>query len=100
MPRFLKILAAPAADKIGMKIPLNEGDLLLGRACPPCDMPLESAKVSKKHCIVRVRGDAVTIEDLNSANGIFVNGKRVSMVELHEKDRLVIGEFMMEVTVK
>jgi pSer/pThr/pTyr-binding forkhead associated (FHA) protein len=40
------------------------------------------------------------VEDLNSANGLYVNGKRVAEAELKAKDRMVVGDFILEVTVK
>jgi pSer/pThr/pTyr-binding forkhead associated (FHA) protein len=100
MPFFLKILIGPAEDKVGMKIALSEGEHMLGRATPPCDIHLDSVKVSKKHALLRVKGSDLQLEDLNSANGIFVNGKRVTATPLREKDRIAIGEFVLEVTVK
>lgn len=99
MPFFLKILSAPNKEKIGMKIPLREGEHMLGRASPPCDIQLESTKVSKKHCLIRLEGKELSAEDLNSANGVYINGKRITKVKIEEKDRLVIGEFILEVTV-
>lgn len=100
MSFFLKILAGPTAEKVGIKIPLAEGEHLVGRASPPCEIHFEGSKVSKKHCVFRVSGGQLTVEDLNSANGLFVNGKRADKVTLHEKDRMVIGDFVLEVTVK
>ena len=100
MPFFLKILSAPAREKLGAKIPLTEGEHFAGRASPPCEIRLDGAKVSKKHCLFRVEGETLTVEDLGSANGLYVNGKRVSRAGLRAKDRMVIGDFILEVTVK
>jgi pSer/pThr/pTyr-binding forkhead associated (FHA) protein len=100
MSFFLKILAAPVEGKVGIKIPLTEGEHFVGRASPPCEIHLEGAKVSKKHCIFRVKGSVLTVEDLNSANGLYVNGKRVAEAELKANDRMVVGDFILEVTVK
>lgn len=98
MSYFLKILASPEKKMDGIKIELKEGESLLGRVSPPAQVQLEGTKVSKKHCVVKVAGDAITVDDLNSSNGLFVNGKRVTSSPLKEKDRLVIGEFILEVT--
>ncbi|MGZ3692771.1 MAG: FHA domain-containing protein [Bdellovibrionota bacterium] len=100
MSYFIKILVCPVPEKVGIKIPLAEGDNLVGRASPPCEIQLEGGKVSKKHCVFRVEGSKLTLLDLNSANGLFVNGKRVENSELHDKDRVVVGDFILEVTVK
>lgn len=100
MPYFLKILTAPETKMVGVKIPLPEGATVIGRSVPPCSVKLDSAKVSKRHCTLTVMGEVLALEDHNSSNGVFVNGSRVSKVKLNAGDRLVIGEFSLEVTVK
>ena len=59
-------------------------------------MRLSGTKVSKKHCVLNVRPGSIRIDDLKSSNGVFVNGKRVTSATLKEKDRLVIGDFVLE----
>jgi pSer/pThr/pTyr-binding forkhead associated (FHA) protein len=93
----LKILASPDSKSDGIKIELNEGENLLGRAKPPAQIVLSGIKVSKKHCVFNVKGANLKVDDLRSSNGIFVNGARVVTSALKEKDRLVIGEFILEV---
>ena len=96
MPYFLKVLVAPEATDIGKKLPLNEGVTLVGRISPPCHVALEGKKVSKKHAGFSVQGAKVSVEDLRSSNGIFVNGKQVNQTDLKARDRLVIGEYTLE----
>ena len=100
MSYCLKILQSPEKKKDGMKLPLEEGENLVGRVAPPAQIQLEGSKVSKKHCVIKVQGTKLKIDDLRSSNGLFVNGKKVESAELREKDRLVIGEYVLEVTVK
>jgi len=49
---------------------------------PDCDVVLQSRSVSRKHAIVERLGDAWVARDLGSANGLFVEGKRVSEAPL------------------
>lgn len=100
MSYFVKILLSPVAENLGLKIPLEEGETSVGRASPPCKIQLDSPKVSKRHCSFLVKGEALSVVDHNSSNGLYVNGKKVVNVALKDKDRLVIGEFTLEVTVK
>jgi pSer/pThr/pTyr-binding forkhead associated (FHA) protein len=100
MPFFIKVLTAPKPEMAGLKIPLLDGSNLLGRANPPCAIVLEGVKVSKKHCSFHVAGVKLTVEDHNSSNGVYVNGKKTSKLELKDRDRLVIGEYVLEVAVK
>jgi pSer/pThr/pTyr-binding forkhead associated (FHA) protein len=100
MPFFLKILSSPEHKQDGEKFELLDGENLAGRVSPPAKILLDGSKVSRKHCIFTVKGKSIRVEDLRSANGLYVNGKRADRVVLNEKDRLVIGEFVLEVTVK
>lgn len=49
---------------------------------PDCDVVLQSRSVSRKHAIVERAGDSWLVRDLGSANGLFVEGKRVSEAQL------------------
>lgn len=100
MSFFIKILDCPVKNKVGLKIQLAEGDNLVGRASPPCEIQFEGGKVSKKHCVFRLQASKLSVIDLSSANGVFVNGKRVNEIALRAKDRVVIGDFIVEVTEK
>ncbi len=96
----LKVLSGPEQKLVGVKLPLVEGENLVGRVAPPAQIQLEGTKVSKKHCVIKVAGQVLKVEDLRSSNGLFVNGNKVESSMLKEKDRLVIGEFVLEVVVK
>jgi pSer/pThr/pTyr-binding forkhead associated (FHA) protein len=100
MPHFLKIMTAPQDKMVGVKVPLVDGTNVIGRSVPPCTIRLDGSKVSKKHCTVTLLAGMLAVEDHGSSNGVFVNGSKVSKSALKTGDRLVIGEFTLEVTVK
>jgi hypothetical protein len=57
-----------------------------------CDLRIPSASVSRRHCLLAYRDDYVTVEDLNSSNGTFLNGAPVSGKEVvRPGDRLEVG---------
>ena len=57
--------------------------LTIGRVAT-CNVVLSDATVSRTHCRIDLTGDAVVLTDLNSRNGTFVDGRRVSgPVTLH-----------------
>ncbi|MEM1180240.1 MAG: sigma 54-interacting transcriptional regulator [Acidobacteriota bacterium] len=53
---------------------------------------IQGRGVSRHHAVLRRRGERWLLEDLESKNGTFVNGQRVSRTELHVDDRLQIGD--------
>jgi hypothetical protein len=58
---------------------------LIGRASD-CDIQPVAISVSRRHARVDVRGGCWTVTDLDSANGTFVNGVRVSRAALRPRD--------------
>ena len=61
----------------GKSIRLDKPVLLIGRN-PDCDVVLKSSrKVSRLHCLLAVADSRVIVRDLNSTNGVWINGHRV-----------------------
>jgi pSer/pThr/pTyr-binding forkhead associated (FHA) protein len=55
------------------------------------DICLDDLYVSRQHCVIRTEGDEYIIEDLNSANGTYVNGELVKVCSLTEGALIQIG---------
>lgn len=76
-------------------LPLVEGDNVLGRD-EDAAVHIDDASVSRRHALVRVRGDEVTIEDLGSKNGTYVKEKRLDgPVPLEDGDVFALGELAL-----
>lgn len=58
-------------------------------------LQLEDASVSRRHAIVVQRRDRVRILDDRSANGTWVNGRRVFDAELSDGDVIVLGRVVL-----
>jgi predicted component of type VI protein secretion system len=70
---------------------LTQTESTLGRA-RGCTVRIPSSEVSRQHCRLRIENGVVTVEDLESVNGTFINGTRVRRVEIvHPGDRLTLG---------
>ena len=54
------------------------------------DLVLSDNTVSGQHCIILTEGEDIYIQDLDSTNGTFLNGKRI-----HEKTVLQRGDKLM-----
>ncbi len=73
------------------EIDLNEGETLIGRSAD-CHVTIEDPLVSRHHARVRIAGDLALVEDLDSRNGTFVNGKGIDrQIALEDGDRVRIG---------
>jgi len=69
--------------------------LTIGRA-PPSALLLEGPEVSRAHCRIDVDGNEVSITDLNSTNGTFIDNKRLSgSAPLSHGALLRIGNYVM-----
>ena len=66
----------------GGEFPLNEGqDVVVGRSSE-LDMVLVEEMVSRKHAVFRFENSVLTVQDLGSTNGTFVNGERIEKAML------------------
>src|SRR5262245_42958136 len=53
---------------------------------------IPSADVSRRHCRLLLKDGLVTVEDLDSANGTFLNGRRIKAAEhVHPGDAIEVG---------
>lgn len=81
----------------GPSILLDKPILLLGRH-PECDIQIDSRKISRRHCCIAQVNDYLVIRDLDSTNGIRINGIRVTEGKLRPGDELTIGNHRYRLT--
>lgn len=86
--------ARPWLEIAGDRYPLLGSMTTLGRD-ETADIVVDDPGVSRRHSEIRVTTDGphlvTAIRDLNSTNGTFVNGERISSVRLEDGDRVTIG---------
>lgn len=81
----------------GEEFPIaSEREIFIGRATD-LDVVLVEDMVSRKHAKISFAGDVLTIEDLGSTNGTFVNGEKVRRARLKEGDRVLIGTSIVRI---
>jgi hypothetical protein len=76
---------------------LDKPIILIGRH-EECDIQLESRKVSRRHCCIAQVDDCLAVRDLESTNGVRINGQQVVEGRLHEGDELTIGNLRYRVS--
>lgn len=72
------------------------GSLVIGRA-PDCGIVLDDPRVSRAHARLEAGADGVTVHDLGSRNGTYVNDDRVDVIDLAAGDQLTIGSVIFQV---
>src|SRR5262245_29005061 len=80
------------------EIPISKSEFIIGRGAD-CDLCLWIPSISRHHCLVRLEKDGVTLSDVGSANGTYVNGQRVrSQTTLESGDLITLGncKFVVE----
>src|ERR1035441_6402089 len=96
----------------GQEFPLEDGNNLIGRwdpetgSFPEVDLDADDpeAKISRKHALIRIDGGKITIEDIGSLNGTYVNRQpRLSPgspAELKSGDEVIIGKTFLKLVVE
>jgi S-DNA-T family DNA segregation ATPase FtsK/SpoIIIE len=65
-----------------------------------CDLVLDDDKVSRRHAALTLTDGGATLEDLDSANGTFVNGRRIhEPTELRPGDLIRLGAVILKLEV-
>ncbi|HEX5746808.1 MAG TPA: FHA domain-containing protein [Archangium sp.] len=92
-PAFLYVERGPG---VGQLLPVKQGVLVLGRASTS-DLRLQHPSISRRHAQLTRRGDRLTLKDLGSQNGTYVNRTRLSgEVELRSGDELALGNAILQ----
>jgi pSer/pThr/pTyr-binding forkhead associated (FHA) protein len=98
--------------RVGHEFPLETGNNLVGRwdpetgSFPEVDLEADDpeAKISRKHALIRLDGGKITIEDIGSLNGTYVNRQprlaAGSPQDLQDGDEIIIGKTFFKVTVE
>jgi pSer/pThr/pTyr-binding forkhead associated (FHA) protein len=81
----------------GGEFPLRPNrEIIIGRSSD-LDMVLVEDMVSRKHAKITTDNHVVTIQDLGSTNGTFVNGEKVRKADLKDGDRILIGTSIIKI---
>jgi predicted component of type VI protein secretion system len=86
----MPILYVLSGPDIGKTYDVGEG-AVLGRVAD-CDVVLRSASVSRKHARLELDGERWVLTDIGSANGLWLEGKRVEDIELEDGLSFRVGE--------
>ncbi len=70
---------------------LDQPEVFIGRDPAKCQIVLNDPEVSSVHAVIRKNKITCVLEDLQSANGTILNGKRINQKEITNGDEFIIG---------
>lgn len=93
LPRF--VLRGVSGPTFGKAFPIH-GTMTIGRQAD-CDITVATEEISRHHARVQATADGLLVEDLGSANGTYINGKRVQggLLRTGEELRLDTVRFLL-----
>jgi pSer/pThr/pTyr-binding forkhead associated (FHA) protein len=94
---FAWALTVENGPQSGLTYVLGPGNTVAGRG-GSCAIFLADVTVSREHARFSVDANSLSVTDLGSTNGIYVNGQRHDAGQLTEGDALMIGKFHMRVS--
>ncbi|MBA3594676.1 MAG: FHA domain-containing protein [Polaromonas sp.] len=77
------------------EVQLTKDRTSLGRR-PYNDIVIDNLAVSGEHAVLQMSGNEVFVEDLNSTNGTYLNGKAVKKQQLNNGDTVEIGKYKIK----
>ncbi|WBY00103.1 FHA domain-containing protein [Ramlibacter tataouinensis] len=77
------------------EVQLTKDRTTLGRR-PYNDIVIDNLAVSGEHAVLQLAGNEVHLEDLNSTNGTYINGKAVKKQLLQNNDTIEIGKYKIK----
>lgn len=69
---------------------LYDGENTVGRS-HDCHVVLTGATASRRHAVIVISGNTISIEDCGSRNGTFVRGKRITQAVVRHQDLILFG---------
>ena len=85
---------------VGDPIAINSSSMKIGRSAP-ADIVLPHKSVSREHCVVGLANDELFVTDLNSTNGTYIDGARITRVTILPVGSILqIGQISMKHSVR
>ncbi len=84
-------------EQLLMRVAFNDGnEIKIGRN-ESNDISLDGLQISGVHARLRRTSSGISVEDLNSTNGVYVNGERVTKQVVDSSDSVQIGSFLLRI---
>ncbi len=87
-------LAVIAGAQAGAVFQITKPRVYLGRGSA-MDIQVQDSEVSRRHAMIEIRGDEVSLVDLGATNGCFVEGERITKAGLANQSEFTLGSTTM-----
>jgi hypothetical protein len=78
------------------EVEIPHGEVVIGRD-PSCNLVLNDDRCSRRHAIIEATPGGLSVRDAGSANGIYVNGRRMERSPLQPGDTVRLGATILTV---
>ena len=82
-------------DVLMDQVEMNKDEMTIGRSADS-DIVLDNAGVSSRHAWIQKETGGYVIDDNNSSNGVFVNGKKIGQHRLEYRDEIQIYNYVLK----
>ena len=86
-------------DSIAKEFKTDQNEIIIGRD-PGSDIQIDNIAISREHARIVQGPNDYFIEDLNSSNGIFIDGRKINKKFLKTGDEIVIGKYTLQMVLE
>jgi pSer/pThr/pTyr-binding forkhead associated (FHA) protein len=90
-------IAVVLGSRPGIEYELSRPLMTIGRVGCGADIEIDDPEVSRLHCSIEVRRDAILLQDLRSKNGTYMDGARIFAARLEETSEFQVGTTVLRV---
>jgi len=95
-PGDVVTICVASGRNLGKEFELRKPLTTIGRLGGGADVEIDDPEVSRSHCAIEVRRDAILLHDLRSTNGTYLGYNRVSVVRLEPMSHFRIGSSFLQ----
>jgi pSer/pThr/pTyr-binding forkhead associated (FHA) protein len=99
LSRFEPKVVVLSGRVAGQEFPLDQERLTLGRG-PGVDVAFDDSAMSRQHAAIEFADERFRIQDLESTNGVLVNGDPVFSSSLGHGDRIQLGTLQFQIVIE